>query len=553
MVFGYNARKTEEKIVEDYTFDRYLYPEFYDCYNIDEISDSVRPYIYNDDVVQDIPTSENVVNIKESPKILDGPMDSPWPMYCHDTHHTGRSHYSTRDNNGFEKWKFATVEPAQGDAVIDDDGIIYIGSTALYGIYPNGTMKWKYDTIFHIESAPAIDENGVIYFGTNYGDPVYMYAVYPNGTLKWKQNADGNVFSSPAIGNDGTIYYSAGGGYPPSGHITALYPNGTLRWSYKTNHVVYSSPAIGNDGTVYCGCHDTYLYALYPNNGTLKWRYKTDHWMRVSPCVADDGTIYVVSLDNHLHAVNPDGTLKWKTNVGAGTSPTIGQNGTIYAGYSKLHAINPTDGSVKWTFNAGGDICGGTPCNSVDGTIYFGTHIGDTGNGKLIAVNPDGTEKWRRGIGAVESAPAIAEDGTVYIGSNAGYLYAFGKGDINHSPDKPSITGPTSGAAGTEYEYIFVTTDLDGDDVSYFIEWGDGTSSDWLGSYSSGEEITASHTWSEQVMYTIRAKAKDIFDAESSWATLSVSMPKNKVLTNSLFLRFLERFPILQKLLLIIN
>ena len=34
-----------------------------------------------------------------------GPMDSAWPMYCHDTRHTGRSPYSTIDTWD-EIWKF---------------------------------------------------------------------------------------------------------------------------------------------------------------------------------------------------------------------------------------------------------------------------------------------------------------------------------------------------------------------------------------------------------------------------------------------------------------
>ncbi len=37
---------------------------------------------------------------------LSGPMDSPWPMKCHDSHHTGRSPYSTASVTGLEKWRF---------------------------------------------------------------------------------------------------------------------------------------------------------------------------------------------------------------------------------------------------------------------------------------------------------------------------------------------------------------------------------------------------------------------------------------------------------------
>ncbi|MBE3122625.1 MAG: PQQ-binding-like beta-propeller repeat protein [Thermoplasmata archaeon] len=357
-------------------------------------------------------------------------------MYCHDTHHTGRSPYSTADNPpGILKWIFETHHfSLYGSTVIDSDGIIYTAANDLYAIYPNGTMKWQFALDLRGDSCPAIDSNGTIYVASAYGDHNYIYALYPNGSMKWRYYTGNDIFSSPAIGSDGTIYCGCGQS------ILALFPNGTLRWQHSTNHVVYSSPAIGDDGTVYCGCHDTYLYALYPNNGTVKWMFKTGDWIRVSPCIADDGTIYCVSTDGYLYAIRENGTMKWRTWVEAGTSPTIGQDGTIYAGWSQLYAVNPVNGSVKWIFNSSGAIQGGTPCNSLDGTIYFGTI-----SGYLIAVNPNGTEQWRAPIGQCESAPAIGEDGTIYIGSmdgnGYGYLNAFGPGE----PKKIEIQQPEPG------------------------------------------------------------------------------------------------------------
>ena len=42
-----------------------------------------------------------------------------------------------------------------------------------------------------------------------------------------------------------------------------------------------------------------------------------------------------------------------------------------------------------------------------------------------------------------------------------------------------------------------------------------------------------------------------INEAESDWATLTVTMPRNRISTNNLIMRFLEQFPILQKILLL--
>jgi len=101
-------------------------------------------------------------------------------------------------------------------------------------------------------------------------------------------------------------------------------------------------------------------------------------------------------------------------------------------------------------------------------------------------------------------------------------------GDFNSNqpPEAPTITGKTNGKAGTEYEYKFKATDPDGDNVKYYIDWGDGTE-EWTTFHASGEEVTIGHTWTEQGTYTIRAKAKDVYGAESDWGTLKVTMPKN--------------------------
>jgi len=95
----------------------------------------------------------------------------------------------------------------------------------------------------------------------------------------------------------------------------------------------------------------------------------------------------------------------------------------------------------------------------------------------------------------------------------------------NTAPDKPTITGPNTGKVGVKVDFTIKTTDAENHQVYYFIEWGDGNTSGWLGPYDSDEQITVNHTWQTKDTFTIRAKAKDTVDAESEWATLSVKIP----------------------------
>jgi len=481
-------------------------------------------------------------------------MNSAWPMMCHDTHHTGRSPYSTTHIDDLEKWRFRASDGVDGSPIIGKDGTIFFGDNDayVYALYSNGTLKWTYKTDMWITSAPALAEDGTLYVGSW---DHYLYAFNStSGVLKWKFNAKGTIAtSSPAISDDGTIYFGTMWDDATGHRIWAVNPNGTEKWQYKTDNDITSSPAIGDDGTIYIGSMDGYLYAMNPN-GTLKWRFKTGDYVKAPPSIAEDGTVYIGSFDDYLYALYPNnGTMKWNCKVGYGTetNPSIASDGTIYVGGDKLWAIYP-NGTKRWTFDLGEGrhIHKSCPAISADGTIYVGTNIGvsSVGGGDIIAVNPDGTERWRKRIvveGWVDSSPCIAEDGTVYIGSQSeghGYLHAFGPVESNSPPNAPTISGETNGEAGVGYWYTFVAVDPDNNPVTFYIDWGDG-SEGWKIEGASGGKYYYKHTWSEQGNYTIRAKAKDTLGEESDWAYLEVTMPVNQQNSHPWFTWFLERFP----------
>jgi len=95
---------------------------------------------------------------------------------------------------------------------------------------------------------------------------------------------------------------------------------------------------------------------------------------------------------------------------------------------------------------------------------------------------------------------------------------AVGHSLSNNPPEIPHIMGPTNGTVGTAYDYMVNTVDPDGDNVSYWVEWGDGTHTGWTDSYPSGEHAVVNHTWYERGSFLVTAKAKDIYDAESDFS-----------------------------------
>ncbi|GAH55895.1 unnamed protein product, partial [marine sediment metagenome] len=152
MVIGLTVKTVDKKIIDEdyafYRFDEHSYPERYSAEKRGEPADNAASTVSLDSKE----TSVTPLIEKKNYEPQRGPMDSPWPMKCHDLHHTGRSQYSTADNPGYEKWRFRSYYGEDGkvesSAVIGDDGTIYFGTMGsdhrLYALYPNGTEKWSY-------------------------------------------------------------------------------------------------------------------------------------------------------------------------------------------------------------------------------------------------------------------------------------------------------------------------------------------------------------------------------------------------------------------------
>jgi hypothetical protein len=162
-----------------------------------------------------------------------------------------------------------------------------------------------------------------------------------------------------------------------------------------------------------------------------------------------------------------------------------------------------------------------------------------TKDGNLYsAITHDGGETWEISEDAINDEPGtvieqykcadIFGTRTVWTDdrSDDGDVF-FDLIDIGDPPTTPTIDGPTEIKPNTETDYTFTTTDPDGDQVYYYIEWGDGTTQDWQGPFASGTPYTASHSWSGEQLYTIKCKAKDSNGLESGFGTLDISTPRN--------------------------
>ena len=319
-----------------------------------------------------------------------------------------------------------------------------------------------------IQSAPAIAPDGTAYIGNFRGTFSAVKAV-PGGAqmqLVWQFRPAGmNSFhTTPAIADDGTVYLPFGEvaqpGQPqptsPGGFLYAFGPAAsgstepTVKWRFDLGGRTTSSPIIGPDGTIYELAGSGDLFAINPD-GTRKWQAKVGAPGAVTtPALGKDGTVYTLGLDGKLYAVGPDANVAWTFDYGslqgstpnkvdsrpfsggggdakgAGDSPTIGPDGTIYFGASNanFYAVGP-DGKLKWMFEAPREIAGiwSTAVLNPDGkTLYFGDNAG----GIFALDTASGALKWNFPIyGSVYAAPEMDKDGRLYVAATVGHVWAL--------------------------------------------------------------------------------------------------------------------------------
>ena len=99
-----------------------------------------------------------------------------------------------------------------------------------------------------------------------------------------------------------------------------------------------------------------------------------------SPAIGSDGTIYVGSTNGCLYALNPNGTTQGVCNVGKPiyASAAIGPNGAIYVGTasSNFYAFLPNGITQHvWTSTNRQEFYS-SPAIAADGTVYVGCDDG---------------------------------------------------------------------------------------------------------------------------------------------------------------------------------
>jgi hypothetical protein len=115
-------------------------------------------------------------------------------------------------------------------------------------------------------------------------------------------------------------------------------------------------------------------------------------------------------------------------------------------------------------------------------------------------------------------------------------------------PEEPDIIANPNAFPHNPWHAGVIAVDPSKYPISYYVDWGDGTTEEWSEFMPSGAYYNVSHTYAERGKYVVRAKAKNVLGAESEWGTFDLNVPRYKMIQSPLFDILLKRFPLLQLL-----
>jgi len=325
---------------------------------------------------------------------------------------------------------------------------------------PSGaaTIEWSVALKGPADMGPAV-VGGMVYVAERTGDVEARRET--TGAVLWTHNVGAAIYASVAVA-DGRVFAADDGG-----KVTALDAStGRQLWQYHTQGgaKIRSSPVVVN-GVLYVGVGNNLVYALDADTssptGSVHWTYVAPS--AISRAIAfDNGVLYVPTDGGALLALDASGgSLSWQVQLAAGAlaTPAVA-DGIIYettglgdrGGPHKLYAIDIATHATRWTYTAPSGATlyvGGVS----DGLVF--TDSGED-NG-LHALDLDtGKQSWSVFTGGPNGGRAAIVDGTVYLPSGDGNVYAFATSSGSKSW-QVAVGGIANGLAVVDGRVILAT------------------------------------------------------------------------------------------------
>ena len=417
---------------------------------------------------------------------------------------------TTGVTQGKVKWNLLLDSNCVGSPMLDASGNIYVGTIngSIYKIIDNsiaGLPIWNFPSTAHgypITGTLALDsaEEKLVYTATNsLTNTSYIYLVdISNSILINEAYITSDTYNSPSIGNNDYVYVTTLNGklYGFDYSLTPLFTvdvndiglsniaigsddfiyftsknylnmvnvtTQSLEWKYyienNSINLYNSTPTIDASNNVYFGTHNNYLFCV---NGVSKihlWHYEVDGSIYSMPIICSHTDIKLITSTGKLYNFIGNGSL-----IVNSPQAQMFMLDKRHTGKS-IYTAPTTIPTIKWTspinIQSGNLYILPTIAINSDGTkIYLGSNDGilyslNTANGNLdwsanlVTINNSRAIDYPH---AIYTSPLISPfDGTIYVGSNNGYLHAVDTSGIvkeSYSVDYPFQSSPMMDSSG---------------------------------------------------------------------------------------------------------
>ncbi len=315
------------------------------------------------------------------------------------------------------EWTHETLGEIWGAAAFMPDGNIVFANknNKVVALRLDGSEAWSVTTNGAIDMAPAVHpDNGRVYVGTSAGT---VYAYDPGGGNPWTTDISSPPGGDLVYAHD-TVYVA---GF--NGVVHALNAgDGSTRWTVALPDQILAAPTVADDGTVYIGCQDDNFYAL--RDGGIVWSAATGDEVWAAAALGPGGTVFFGSNDGWVYAVDSDGSPRWSVEVEGqiwGRLLVTDEPALYVSSTSRhIHRLDPATGRTDWHARTEG-MTNSSPVEGPDGTIYVGTTLGT-----VFALSPDGGEvQWSFGVGDAIHATVLLSEDRLYIGSTNRTFYSL--------------------------------------------------------------------------------------------------------------------------------